>query len=464
MRIAIIGAGWAGMAAAVQVTQSGHGATVFEASRAIGGRARAVTEALPDGSQVTLDNGQHILVGAYAETLRLMRQVGVNPDDTLLRLPLTLKFPDGAGLQFADWPAPLDALGGILGAVGWSAADKASLLLAAAGWRLRGFRCDATHTVAQACKRLTPRLMAELIEPLCVSALNTPTTRASGQVFLTVMRDALFGVPGCSDLLLPRVDLSRLFPQAAADWIAENSEPQRDQYGQMVASGQVRLGNRVHTIQPDRRTGLWEVNHEGFDAAILAVSSSEAVRVLADVKIFATPLVANEVAQWVQATNALRFEAITTVYAWGQGAALPHPMLALRSNIKKSAPAQFVFDRGQLGGPAGLLAFVVSASTGERETLQAQVLAQASQQLGLTLQRVQTITEKHATFACTPGLQRPAAQISRGLLACGDYIDGPYPATLEGAVRSGIAAASIATAHAKRPMGNRLRLEGDSEL
>ena len=455
MRVAIIGAGWAGMAAAVQLTQSGHGATVFEASRSIGGRARAITGTLPDGSGAIIDNGQHILVGAYTETLRVMRQVGVNPDETLLRLPLTLKFPDGTGLQFASWPAPLDALGGILSAVGWSTSDKASLLLTAAGWRLHGFSCDKTLTVAQVCKRLTPRLMTELIEPLCVSALNTPTSRASGQVFLTVMRDALFGVPGCSDLLLPQVNLSRLFPQAAAAWIAENSEPQRDQSGQMAASGQVRLGSRVHTLQPDHRTGQWEVNREGFDAVILAVSLSEAVRTLADVKLFATKEVANEVERWLQSTHALRFEAITTVYAWGQGATLPQPMLALRSNAEKSAPAQFVFDRGQLGGPPGLLAFVVSASTGERETVQAQVLAQASQQLGLTLQRVQTITEKHATFACTPGLQRPTAAISGGLLACGDYIDGPYPATLEGAVRSGIAAAQAATRHAQPTPGGR---------
>jgi len=54
---------------------------------------------------------------------------------------------------------------------------------------------------------------------------------------------------------------------------------------------------------------------------------------------------------------------------------------------------------------------------------------------------VLTVVEKRATFACTPGLQRPAQDIAPGLLACGDYVDGPYPATLEGAVRSGISAA-----------------------
>jgi predicted NAD/FAD-dependent oxidoreductase len=62
--------------------------------------------------------------------------------------------------------------------------------------------------------------------------------------------------------------------------------------------------------------------------------------------------------------------------------------------------------------------------------------------LGLNpLEPVQTIVEKRATFACTPDLQRPAHEVAAGLLACGDYIAGPYPATLEGAVRSGLAAA-----------------------
>jgi hypothetical protein len=155
-------------------------------------------------------------------------------------------------------------------------------------------------------------------------------------------------------------------------------------------------------------------------------------------------------------TRALQFEAITTVYAWGPGVRLPHPMLTLRSNAATSAasatptPAQFVFDRGQLGGPQGLLAFVVSASAGDREALQTQVLIQAEQQLGLRLQAVQTIVEKRATFACTPALQRPVLHIAPGLAVCGDYVEGPYPATLEGAVRSATAAVHAAMPGAAR--------------
>jgi hypothetical protein len=152
---------------------------------------------------------------------------------------------------------------------------------------------------------------------------------------------------------------------------------------------------------------------------------------------------------WAASAQALRFRAISTVYAQGtppaQGRLLPEPMMALHSSAEQ--PAQFVFDRGQLGGPPGLLAFVASDSQGERTQTAQQVLQQARTQLGLPgLQVVQTVVEKRATFACTPGLQRPGACIAPGLQACGDYIAGPYPATLEGAVRSGWAAAQALAA------------------
>jgi hypothetical protein len=115
-------------------------------------------------------------------------------------------------------------------------------------------------------------------------------------------------------------------------------------------------------------------------------------------------------------------------------------MLALHSS--DSAPAQFVFDRAQLGGPAGLLAFVVSASPRERDALQQQVLAQAAALGWHGIAPVQTVVERRATFACIPGLRRPGMHVAPGLLACGDYVDGPYPATIEGAVRSALSAAA----------------------
>ena len=435
MKVAVIGAGWAGMAGAIAHTQAGHQITVFEAARTVGGRARAVPGTLPDGSPVTLDNGQHILIGAYATSLRLMRLVGVDTDSALLRLPLTLQFPDGQGLQLPDLPPPLDALLGIARAKGWHWRDKLALLRTATGWQLRGFRCAPQTSVAELCAALTPRLMAEFIDPLCVSALNTPACEASGQVFLRVLQDSLFSGPGGSNLLLPRVDLGEVFPQAAARWLRGNGAI-------------VRTGSRVQTLVANPHGG-WKVAGMAFDAVILATTSTEAARLVSQAAQTAPYDMAVPLCDWAACAQALRFEAITTVYLQGtpppNGALLPRPMVALRSTAEH--PAQFVFDRGQLGGNAGLLAFVVSTSCGGRATLEAQVLQQAPEGLGLTgLYALQTLVDKRATFACTPGLQRPGAHLAHGLWACGDYIAGPYPATLEGAVISGTTAGNASVA------------------
>ena len=427
----MVGAGWAGLAAAVSATQAGHHTTVFEAAETLGGRARALKATLPDGTPVVLDNGQHILIGAYSETLGLMRTVGVTPEQVLLDLPMRLPFPDGLGIRFPNWPTPLDALGGILGARGWSLVDKWSLLRAAAGWQRQGFVCDDSLSVAALCRSLTPHILAELIEPLCVSALNTPADQASGRVFLRVLRDALFGEVGGSHLLLPTIDLGALLPQAAANWLQQRG-------GQVLCKARVEGLQRCGTQWQLAGTGLGSATDQGFDAVIWATSASNAAQTLMKYGQDAPENISNSVQSWGQTTQALQFEAIATVYAWSANARLSQPMLALRSST--NYPAQFVFDRAALGGPRGLLAFVVSAAQGDRASLQAQVLAQAKAQLGWDLLPVVTVVEKRATFACTPDLKRPSQHITPGLLACGDYVDGPYPATLEGAVRSGMAA------------------------
>ncbi|HEX7889032.1 MAG TPA: hydroxysqualene dehydroxylase HpnE [Ramlibacter sp.] len=411
-RVAIVGAGWAGLAAAVRCVERGHQVTVFEAARTLGGRARTLSVALPDGSAVLVDNGQHILIGAYLETLRLMETVGVRPDDVLLRMPLVLRDPAGNGLALPPWPAPWDAVAGILRARGWNWADKLSLLRASIRWQLAGFRCAPEASVADLTRDLTPRVRAQLIDPLCVAALNTPAERSSAQVFLRVLRDALFGRGhgdwGGSNLLLPKQDLGALFPHAAQDWLE-------------ARGAEVRIGRRVQALVPQGNG--WSVDGESFDIVIVAAPSNEAVRL-----VEASAVAAGD---WLRDARAFAFEAIATVYATG-GPRLPLPMLAL-----SSGPAQFVFDRAQLGGPAGLLAFVVSASVADKERIERDVIAQASA-LGWDLQPLQTVVEKRATFACVPGLRRPPIAIAPGLWACGDYVEGPYPATLEGAVRAAL--------------------------
>lgn len=412
----MVGGGWAGLAAAVEAVRLGNSVTLFEMAPQLGGRARGVHI-----SDVTIDNGQHLLIGAYVDTLALLGSLGVDPHQAFVRTPLRICYPDGAGLRLSAGGAPTLAFASaVLRQRGWRMQERVALLAASAGWALRGFRCDPALTVAALTAGLPSAIREDLIDPLCVAALNTPATDASAGVFLRVLKDALFSGRGSADLLIPRISLSALLPDPSQRWLQR-------------AGAQVRLRHRVESlvVQGD----LWVVEGESFDRVVLAATATEAARLSLAIE-----------PGWSRSAAALCHEPIITTYLSSAGACLPEAMLALRSDAR--APAQFVFDRGQLGGPKGLFAFVVSGAgkwldRGIEVTAQA-TIEQAHEALGAhlrgPLQLVQTITEKRATFGCTPNLVRPAMTIAPGLHAAGDYLAGPYPATLEGAVRSGLTA------------------------
>jgi squalene-associated FAD-dependent desaturase len=431
-RAAVVGAGWAGLAAAVRLAQAGWRVTLFEMAPRAGGRARSL-----DLSGTLLDNGQHILIGAYRDTLALMRLVGVDPDQVLHRQPLALVDPSGRGLRLGGGAAAPAFVRGVLLARHWSLAERAALLAAAAGWARRRFRCAPTLTVAALCSGLPPRLRAELVDPLCVAALNTPAAEASAEVFLRVLRDALFGGAGASDLLLPRAPLDALLPAPALAWLA-------------AAGAELRLGRRVERLAPvaGALTGpAWQLDDERFDAVVLACGPVQSAALAA-----ATSPV------WAERASALRYEPIATVTLRTPGSRLAAPMVALASDDSR-APAQFAFDHGQIGGTPGRVAFVVSGAAPwvarGRDAIAASTLAQARSAFPPDTWAAppaveHVIVEKRATFRCTPALDRPPARIGPGLWAAGDHVEGPYPATLEAAVRSGLAAANgvAAQAHA----------------
>ena len=408
MKVAVVGGGWAGIAAAVALADTGRDIAVLEMAPQLGGRARSVAGQDPDWPY---DNGQHILIGAYRDSLALMRRLGVDPDAVLKRLPLALPYPGEPGLRLPPGPPLVAFTRGVLAHRGWPLSARLGLLAAAGRWLAGGFRCDPALSVAELCARLPGPVKRDLVEPLCVAALNTPAPQASAQVFLRVLKDALFSGAGSADLLLPGRPLSELLAGPATAWLGER----------------LRLGRRVQRIEPG-----WRVDGEAFDAVVLACSSVEAARLTADLA-----------PGWSARAQGLRFEPIITVYLSSPGSALPAPMLALREG--PDAPAQFVFDHGQLGGAPGRFAFVVSGAARwvQRGGCAQAVLAQALRELRWTTPPAvdKLLTEKRATFACTPGLPRPPACVAPGLWAAGDYIDGPYPATLEGAVRAGLAAA-----------------------
>ncbi len=408
MKVAVIGGGWAGIAAAVELTAAGAQTTLFEAGRVLGGRARAISV---DGRR--LDNGQHILLGAYSETLALIRRVGADPTQLLDRHPLQVIDNAGFRLALPKLPAPFNVAWGLLNADGVGLGEKLKTALWMEGIKRQGFQLTADLTVANWLDAAgqTGRLRRHLWEPLCLAALNVPAERAAAQLFANVLRDSLGSSRReATDLLLPRVDLSHLLPEPAAHWLT----------GQ---GAELRMGTRVRQLAADEN-GI-AIDGEHFAAAILATAPQHATQL------------------WPALQLAYGYEPIATVYL--QFAATTSQPFPLRNLLGHHG--QWVVDRGD-----GLLACVLSGH-GEWEKLSdADLAAELESELGYAEKAVwyQVVREKRATFSAQPGLHRPGCVTSQpGLFLAGDYTWADYPATLEGAVRSGLRAARLA--YTRRP-------------
>ena len=432
--IAVIGGGWAGFTAAVELAEAGHAVTVFEAARALGGRARVVAA----GSH-SLDNGQHILLGAYVETLRQMEKVGVDTRQAFLHLPLQMRYPpadDGMDFVAPRLPAPLHLLAALLRAKGLAREDKLALARFTTSARWMDWQLHEDCSVITLLERFdqTERLYRLMWRPLCIAALNTPPEQASAQVFLNVLRDSLGAKRSASDMLVPRRDLSSLFPVPAADYVQQRG-------------GTVLNGTAVRSIA--RTEQGWALStaaqpDQTFDGIVVATSASAARTLLADTLMDGVP--------------DMQHEPIATCYLqYAPGTRLAHAMHALLDDPAQDRWGQFAFDRGQLDAEQdGLLAVVVSTASAAGEHDQDELAKAIAAQLATSFAMpvlaaplwTQVITEKRATFSCTPGLQRiEEATACAGLVLAGDYLAGPYPATIESAVRSGRRAASLLIDH-----------------
>jgi squalene-associated FAD-dependent desaturase len=403
LNIAVIGGGWAGIAAAVELTAAGVDTTLFEAGRVLGGRARSVSL---DGR--LLDNDQHILLGAYRETLALMRRVGADPDQLFDRRPLQVIDNAGFRLALPKLPAPLNVAWGLLASPTVDWLEKAKTAWWMEGLKRRKFQLTRETSVSQWLDEAgqTGVLRRHLWEPLCLAALNTPAERASAQLFANVLRDSL-GSPRRedTDLLLPRVPLGELLPEPASRWL-------------LTQGAELRMGTRAHNIQPD--TDGITIDGETFAAAILASAPQHAP------------------ALWPASAAVYDFEPIATVYLqFGRQTRMPFPLTNLLGKL-----GQWVVDRGN-----GLFACVLSGH-GDWENLDDDALAMALEsELAMPGKANwrKVIREKRATFAAHPDLPRPDCRTANSrLFLAGDHTWADYPATLEGAVRSGRRAAQLA--------------------
>lgn len=413
-RVAIIGAGWAGLAAAIHLSDRVR-LTVFEAGREPGGRARSV---LLDNQ--LLDNGQHILIGAYHRSLALMEKVGVNIESAFVRLPLTWNVHNGIQLRCPLLPSPLHFAWALLSAQGISWWDKWHMMRAVEKLKRKGWKAEPDLSVAHWLQATHQQgnLTDGFWQPLVLSALNTPLDQASLNTLAHVLADSLGGKREDSDLLIPRLDFSTLFAKPAWDFLGEQSV-------------ELRSGWRVQTLIPDGEQII--VDNETFDAVICALPSYQLAPLLP------------ENHKLLSSIHAQQFEPISTVY-------LHYPLLPKLSGPMTGLTQRsthWLFDRERLSGNQGVVAGVISCSADMLTLSHEELIQLVSADVRLIDSFAgepdwgKVITEKRATFASVIGRPIPRPRLSHiryGYVA-GDWAHCIYPATLEGAVQSGYSAA-----------------------
>ena len=435
--VAVVGAGWSGLACALELARRGQAVALFDAAPQAGGRARAVGIRLGD-REYTLDNGQHLLIGAYTETLRLMAEVGVNVDRALLRLPLEIRYPDGFLLRAPRLPAPLHLAAGLLGAAGLSWTGRRQALAWVLRRRRQHWRLTDDVPASTLFAGAPDDVVRRLWRPLCLAALNAELGDASGRILLKVLRDSLDGDSRSADLLIPRVDLTRAFVAAALE--------------RLLASG-----TRLHLRSPVQglacSEGRWRIDLRGgtlaFDSVVLALPPDRAAQLLVTAR-------RDELAATIEVLQSIAMAPIATVYLrYPSTVRLPWPASALLDDAGAGRHGQWVFDRGQLDeANAGVISVVISAAqsalAGGSKRLEAQIAAQLRTDLGLPAPLASaTVAEKRATVVPVPGLKRPPTRSDlSSLYLAGDAAAGDYPSTIEGSVRAGVAAARALLADA----------------
>lgn len=433
----VIGGGFAGLAAATALAESGARVTLLEARPHLGGRARSWID--PETGQV-VDNGQHLFMGCYRETLLFLERIGTVDRLALQpRMQMHLLDRGGAAGAFAlpAIPSPFDRLAAILRFPGLSAADRLGLLRVVravkkrSASRVTGASDDLERlSVADwlSSLRQSPASNRRLWHPVSISALNELPERASAAMLLPVLREAFLGDASSARLGVPRVGLSDLYAGPAADYL-----------GGRRCTVRLRSPVRGLLIDQGRCGGVMLAGGERLEAGAV-ISSVPHVDLPA--------LLPNGLVDDPVFARAARLETspIVSVYLWFDVPVIDLPFAALVGGMW-----QWVFDRDHIsGGGNGIhgVTLVCSAAYDlvDRpvETLIRSALDELRQFVPgvrhASLRRSMVIKEKKATIspACGTADLRPDQRTPcEALYLAGDWTATGLPATIEGAVLSG---------------------------
>ena len=445
MKVVVIGGGFAGLAAAITLQERRHDVLLLERRGVLGGRATSYRDAV---SGEDVDNGTHVMIGAYRATLDLVRRAGAS-DLLLEQDDLRLDYVDERGVSSLDCPplpAPLHLIAGIAGLrLPWRARWQAMRF----GLAARFGRVPEGLTLGQWFERTGQGTEARALlwDPLATAILNETPEKAAAALFHRVFREAFLRDHRDSRLVFLRRGFAELHERLARYFQARGGRLARRALAEAVALRENRVAAVRYTQRPQERRQV----QQGEPGVAREVD--------ADVVVAAVPwhaLGALLPEPWrarapFDAAARLRGVPIVSVETWLDRVVVDRPMIGLRDS-----EVEWVFDKGRLYGRSGApqhLAFIISAAWRSVPRSNAELTAAAEAALrryfpamsGASVTRSLVIREADATFACDPQSEalRPGPRTPiEGLWLAGDWTATGLPATIEGAVRSGLAAAN----------------------
>ncbi len=423
MHILIIGAGWAGIAAAIAAAERGWHVTLIEERPYIGGRARSFVDR-DTGDEI--DNGQHVMMGAYTAANHVMKSLGTS-HYLERQQALRVAFADADGqrdvLDASIAPGRAGMLFGILRLSKIRPASRYAAIKLA----IRISRKQA-NTKGRTCleflqeEHQPPDVLERFWEPLVLATLNAPMNKAAASLMENVLRIAVMGGKGSSSLWIPTVGLSKLL-SPLPDWLAQHGGSLHTSVSADTMESEGGLVRRVH---------LSNGNVLEPDAVVCAVPHRALQRLL------------NKSAIHISLPPEPVYSPIVSVYLWYDVDWMPFDFTAALGTT-----IQWVFNKRRI--KPGLVALTISAAAEAATQHATDFLAQCHQELrrlfpealSANMLHGVVIKEKQATPLITPQFEecRRAMQTCSGNLAlCSDWSYASLPATIEAAARSGFRA------------------------
>jgi len=454
MKVVVLGGGFAGFAAAIRLQERRHEVVLLERRGILGGRATSSRDAAT-GDEV--DNGTHLMIGGYHATLDLLRRAGAG-DLLSFQDELKLEWIDARGVSALDCPPLVAPLHLLVGLAGLRLPLAVKLQAIRLGLAVRFGRPPVGQTLAEYLRRSGQGEAARrlLWDPLAIAILNESVERAAAVLFHRVYQEAFLRDHRASRLVFPRRGWGTLLERLAAYFEKRG--------------GVVRRGARAEALvlEAGRARGVRLAQRPLQREEIVVGAAAEECLEPADAVVSALPppallaLLTEDLRERPAFAGLAQFggSPIVSVDLWLDRVVVDRPMLGLRDS-----EMEWVFDKGRLIGRPGApqhLAFIASAAYRSTAKPNAELVAAAVGALkryfpamaDAVVTRSLVQREQQATFASTPELEAlrpgPVSEVP-GLYLAGDWTDTGLPATIEGAVRSGVRAADAAIGYDPAP-------------